>query len=148
MNRNETIEKIIEYFNNNEEVFNAAIEELDGYNGWLNGDRYYGMECLTEFYAGADPIELLNRAYFGRDDDTWTTDSSGNRTYGSFDPNRNYFYYNGYGNFVSSDFKDYTGYIDVYTVEAMSENRQYIDTISDNNYFELCVLFDELEMEG
>lgn len=145
MNRNETIEKIIEYFNNNEEVFNAAVEELDGYNGYLNDNRYYGMEYLAEFYSGADPIELLNRAYFGRDDDTWTTDNSGNRRYGSFNPNRDYFYYNGYGNLVSSDYKDYTGYMDVYAVEAMSENRQYIYTIEENA--DLCALFDELESE-
>ena len=145
MNRNETIEKIIEYFNNNEEVFNAAIEELDSYNGWLNDNRYYEMECLTEFYAGADPIELLNRAYFGRDDETWTTDSSGNKTYGSFNPNRDYFYYNGYGNLISADYKDYTGYIDAYAVEAMSENRGYIYTIEEDD--DLHALFDELEME-
>lgn len=147
MSRNGTIEKIIEYFINNEEVFNAAIEELDSYNGYLNDNRYYEMEMLAEFYAGADPIEILQRAYFGRDDDTWTTDNSGNRIYGPFNPNREYFYYNGYGNLVSSDYKDYTGYIDVYVVEAMIENREYIDTISDNEYMDLCLLFDELEME-
>lgn len=147
MSRNGTIEKIIEYFNNNEEVFNAAIEELDSYNGYLNDNRYYEMEMLTEFYAGADPIEILQRAYFGRDDDTWTTDNSGNRTYGPFNPNREYFYYNGYGNLVSSDYKDYTGYIDAYAVEAMLEHRRYIDTISDNEYMDLCLLFDELETE-
>ena len=143
MNRNVIVEKIIEYFKNNEEVFNAAIEELDAYNGYLGDDRYYEMEYLSEFYSGADPIELLNRAYFGRDDETWTTDGNGNKTYGSFNPNRDYFYYNGYGNLVSADYKDYTGYIDVYVVEAMSENRQYIYTIEEET--DLCVLFDELE---
>ena len=148
MNRNVIVEKIIEYFKNNEEVFNAAIEELDAYNGYLGDNRYYEMEYLSEFYSGADPIELLNRAYFGRDDETWTTDSNGNKTYGPFNPNRDYFYYNGYGNLVSADYKDYTGYIDVCVVEAMSENRQYIDAISDNTFFDLCVLFDEMETGG
>lgn len=140
-----TIEKIIEYFNDNEEIFNACIEELDAYNGYLNDNRYYEMEMLNEFYHGTDPIELLQRAYFGRDDDTWTTDASGNKTYGEFNPNRDYFYYNGYGNLVSSDYKDYSAHLDEYAINAMSENRQYIDTIDDND--ELSALFDELELD-
>ena len=141
--RENTIEKIIAYFEENEEIFNSCIEELDGYNGYLNDDRYYEMEMLSEFYSGTDPIELLQRAYYGRDDDTWTTDASGNKTYGEFNPNRDYFYYNGYGNLVSSDYKDYSTHLDKYAIEDMSENRCYIDTIDDNE--ELSALFDELE---
>ena len=41
-----TIEKIIEYFNDNPDQFNACIEELDSYNGYLNDSRYYEMELL------------------------------------------------------------------------------------------------------
>lgn len=144
MNEN-TIEKIIEYFEENEEVFNACIEELDSYNGYLNDDRYYLMEDLNEFYNGTDPIELLHRAYYGHDDDTWTTDASGNKTYGEFNPNREYFYYNGYGNLVSSDYKDYSAHLDRYAIESMSENRSYIDSIESDE--ELSALFDELEEE-
>lgn len=139
------VKKIIEYFNQNEEIFNACMEELDSYNGYLNDNRYYEMELLSEFYAGTDPIELLQRAYYGRDDDTWTTDASGNKIYGEFNPNRDYFYYNGYGNLVSSDYKDYTGYLDHYAIEEMNENINYIDTIRDNE--ELNALFAEWEEE-
>ena len=140
-----TIKEIIAYFEENEEIFNACIEELDSYNGYLNDNRYYEMEMLNEFYNGTDPIELLQRAYYGRDDDTWTIDASGNKTYGEFNPNRDYFYYNGYGNLVSSDYKDYSTHLDEYAIEAMRENRQYIDTIDDND--ELSALFDELELD-
>lgn len=147
MKKEEIIKKIIAYFEENEEVFNAAIEELDSYNGYLGDCRYFEMEYLTEFYSGTDPVEILQRAFFGRDDDTWTTDASGNKTYGPFNPNREYFYYNGYGNLVSSDYRDYTGLLDRYAIEAMMEHREYIDTINDNEYFDLCVLFDELETE-
>ena len=139
------IKKIIEYFNQNEEIFNACMEELDSYNGYLNDDRYYEMELLSEFYAGTDPIELLQRAYYGRDDDTWTTDASGNKICGEFNPNRDYFYYNGYGNLVSSDYKDYTRYLDRYAIKEMGENINYIDTITDNE--ELNALFAEWEEE-
>lgn len=141
-----TTEKIIKYFEENEELFNRCMEELDSYNGYLGDSRYYEMEYLNEFYSNTEPIELLQRAYYGRDDDTYTTDSSGNKTYGEFNPNRDYFYYNGYGNLVSSDYKDYTGYLDSYAIEAMSENRYYIDSIEDDD--ELAALFDELEEES
>ena len=141
-----TIEKIIAYFEENPDTFNDCIEELDSYNGYLGDDRYYEMEMFNEFYNGTEPLELLYRVYYGRDDDTYTTDSRGDRTYGEFNPNREYFYNNGYGNLVSSDYKDYTAHLDEYAIEAMSENRSYIDTIESDD--ELSTLFDELEGES
>ena len=62
---------------------------------------------------------------------------------GEFNPNRDYFRYNGYGNLVSADYKDYSGQLDRYAVESMSENRDYIDSIDQSD--ELAALFDELE---
>lgn len=135
--------KIIAYFEENESVFNECIEELDSWNGYLGDDRYYSMDELNEFFCDVKPIDILQRAYFGRDDDTWTTDSRGEKTYGEFNPNRDYFYFNGYGNLVSSDYKDYTHKLDNYFVEALAENRQYISAFDYND--ELCELFDELE---
>lgn len=136
---------IITYFENNEDIFNNCMDELDGYNGYLGDYRYYSMDELDEFYRDSDPLEILRRAYYGRDDDTWTTDSNGNKTYGEFNPNRDYFYYNGYGNLVSSDYKDYSHLLDNYAIEAMSENRFYIDSIDNDE--ELTALFDELEQD-
>ena len=139
----ETTGDIIEYLKNNEEIYNDCMEELDGYNGYLGDNRYYPMEELNEFYRGSDPTEILYRAFYGRDDDTWTTDRTGNKTYGEFNPNREYFYYNGYGNLVSSDYKDYSFLLDSYAIKAMSENRNYIDSIETDET--LQKLFDELE---
>lgn len=134
---------IIEYFENNEDIFNDCIEELDSYNGYLSDDRYYPMDELDELHNGIEPSELLRRAFFGYDEETYTTDRDGGKIYGAFNPNRDYFRYNGYGNLVSADYKDYTGMLDKYAVESMSENRCYIDSIDDNE--ELNALFDELE---
>lgn len=134
---------IIEFFKENEDVFNDCIEELDGYNGYLNDDRYYSMDELDELHAGTELSEILRRAYYGYDAVTYTTDGSGNREYGQFNPNREYFTYNGYGNLVSTNYKDYSEHLDNYAVEAMSENRNYINTIEDNE--ELAELFNELE---
>lgn len=134
---------IIEYFEENGDIFTDCIEELDSYNGYLGDSRYYSMDELDEFYNGVEPSEILRRAYYGRDDDTWMTDSNGDKTYGEFNPNRKYFYYNGYGNLVSSDYKDYSALLDNWAIEAMSENRCYIDGIDESE--ELTALFDELE---
>ena len=134
---------IINYFQDNENIFGACIEELDAYNGYLGDDRYYCMDELNDLYHDAEPLELLQRAFYGYDADSWTTDSSGNKEYGAFNPNREYFTYNGYGNLVSADYKDQSAFLDEYTIEEMSENRRYIDTIE--GYDELAALFDELE---
>lgn len=136
---------IIAYFEENESIYNECIEQLDSWNGYLSDDRYYFMDELQELYHGTNPIEILQRAYYGHDDDTWTTDSHGNKEYGQFNPNREYFKFNGYGNLVSTDYKDYTHLLDKYVVEEMSENRQYIDSIDEN--VELATLFDELTEE-
>lgn len=137
------IEKIIDFFKENEELFNSCIEELDGYNGFLGDNRYYPMEELNELHRDTEPLEMLYRVFYGRDDDTWTTDAHGEKSYGEFNPNRDYFYYNGYGNLVSSDYKDYSAYLDHYAIEDMSNNRRWIDSIEDDE--ELSALFDELE---
>lgn len=144
--REQTIEKIIAYFEENDDTFNACIEELDSYNGYLGDDRYYPMEELDDFYNGTKATDILYRAFYGYDADTWTTDSSGNKTYGAFNPNRDYFYYNGYGNLVSSDYKDYSDKLDTYVIESMLENRYYIDSIDNDDT--LTALFDKLEEDN
>lgn len=136
---------IIKYFQDNEDAFNDCIEELDGYSGFLGDERYYSMDELNEHYIGTEPSEFLLRAFYGYDEDTYTTDRSGNREYGAFNPNREYFKYNGYGNLVSADYKDYSAHLDNYAVEEMSENREYLYTIESDEI--LTALFDELEGE-
>ena len=134
---------IIAYFENNEDLFNDCMEELDSYNGYLGDDRYYPMDELDELHNGIEPSELLRRAFFGYDEETYTTDRDGNKTYGAFNPNRDYFRYNGYGNLVSADYKDYSGMLEPFAIEVMRENRDYIDSIDEEE--ELSALFDELE---
>lgn len=141
--KTEIMNRIINYFEENEEIYNEAVEELDSYNGYLGDDRYYSMYDLDELYRDTEPTEILYRAFYGHDDDCWHTDSSGNKIYEAFNPNREYFYFNGYGNLVSSNYKDYSDKLDKYLIESMSENRYYIGAIDDND--ELSALFDELE---
>lgn len=137
------IADIIQYFKENEDVFNDCMEELDSYNSYLGDDRYYSMEELNDIYSGQEPQEILFRAFYGFDADSWHTDHSGDKIYEAFNPNRDYFYFNGYGNLVSSDYKDYSDKLDKYAIEEMSENRSYIDSIENDDTLE--GLFDELE---
>ena len=143
--RENAIKKIIAYFEKNEDTFNDCIKELDSYNGYLNDDRYYLMKDLDDFYRDSDPLEILRLAYYGHDADSYHTDSYGRREYAEFNPNREYYTYNGYGNLISTDYPDYTDYINEYTIEEMSENRSYINSIESDD--ELAALFDELEAE-
>lgn len=143
MLKSEAIKNILDYFNENETEFDECIEELDSYNGYLGDDRYYFMEELDEIYHEVDPTELLRRAFYGYDSETWNTDSHGNEEYGAFNPNRQYFTFNGYGNLVSADYKDYSAYMNSYAVEEMAQHRQYISSIEE--HIELSILFDEYE---
>lgn len=137
------IADIIQYFKENKDVFNDCMEELDSYNGYLGDDRYYSMEELNDLYSGQEPQEILFRAFYGFDADSWHTDRSGNKIYEAFNPNRDYFYLNGYDNLVSSDYKDYSDKLDKYAIEEMNENRGDINSIENDDT--LAGLFDELE---
>lgn len=146
MKREELTKNIIEFFENNEDIFNECIEELDSWNGYLNDDRYYYMEELNEIYNDVEPIELLYRTFYGYDADSYIYDSSGNKTHEAFNPNREFFRYNGYGNLISTNYKDYSDKLDNYFIDELLEHRQNIYTIENN--IELSGLFDKLENES
>lgn len=130
-------DKIIAYFEDNEDIYNETIEELDSWNGYLGDDRYYSMEELDELYNGVEPSEILQRAFFGYDEDF--TDKDGNHTE-AFNPNKPYFRYNGYGNLVSAYEKDYSDRLDKWFVESLLNYRGQITTTA-----ELDELLDEYE---
>ena len=141
--RDAIITDILAYYKEDESAFINSVEELNDYNGYLGDDRWEDMEELSELYQGADPIDILNRAFNGHDADTWRTDSCGEKEFGAFNPNRDYFRFNGYGNLVSSNYKDYSDYLNDSTIEELEEYSEQIDEIQDND--ELKSLFDELK---
>lgn len=125
--------KIKEYFEENPDVFSDAIEELDSYNGCLGDDRIEPMDMLDEIYCETEPSEVLRRAFYGYDAETWSLDSDGDKRYGAFNPNREYFYFNGYGNLVSTDTRDYSDRLDDNIIEEFYERRPDIWTIDGGN---------------
>lgn len=140
----ELIEKVIEWFEDNEEAFNDCIEALDSYNGYLDGDRYFDMDLLDEEYCDVRLRDFLFRTFYGHDEDNYTTDSRGEKHYGEFNPNRAYYRHDGYGNLVSTDYKDYTGKLDSYFVEELISQRKRIEWYI-NEYDELVCLLDKIE---
>ena len=99
------------------------------------------MENLTDYIDKSDLWNsLIYRMFYGRDDDCYITNSQGEKEYSQFNPNREYYYYDGYGNLVSSDDKDYSNYLDDYFIDDLLENRSYLSLDTD-----VEALLDELE---
>lgn len=148
----EVTEAIIKYFKDNKDILNDCIEELDSYNGYLRDDKYFSMEDLDEFFSGESPLEIITRAFYGYDAiyDSDTGSYLINLPYSKdyknlqpFNPNREYFAFNGYGNLVSSDYRDYSVYLDEDLVYELLDNIDEISTLDSNNT--LKQMFNELE---
>ena len=120
------VEELMNYYQQNEDDFNHDIEELDSWNGCLNDDRCYPIDELNELFQGKDVDWILDRAYYGWDDDAWH-EENGEKIHEQFCPNREYFYFNGYGNLVSTDYPDYTCHLDEYTVQDIIDNASHLN---------------------
>lgn len=110
-------QQLLEYYKENTEDFNHDIEELDSFNGYLGEKRYFPMEDFSDYYQGTDPLEIMRRALFGYDDDDSTLEEKK-----PFNPNKDYFYFNGMRNLVSTDYRDYSDYLDDRFIEEIIEN--------------------------
>ena len=126
------VSEIMELLQNNDDLLIEVIEDLDSYNGYLGDDRYYNMELLDEFYKGVKPLELLYRTFYGYDADSWHTDSHGEKQYGAFNPNRDYFRFNGYDNLVSTNYRDYSDKLDSWLIDELAENINHLYTVEEN----------------
>lgn len=124
--KDEIIAEIQEYFENNMDVFADCIEELDGYNGYLDDDRLYPMYELDMMLEGKTPTEIIDLV----NDD--------------FSTNDEYFYYDIYG-LKSTDDREghYEDFLNEYAIERMADYRRWVDTI--DRTAELCELYDEYE---
>lgn len=133
-------QELKDLFEEDTELFNDTIEELDSYNGYLGDDRYYFMDEIDELLSNYNITDILLSAFFGYNQDEYTTDAYGEKHYGSFNPNCDYFKFNGYGNLISAWDKDYSNYLDDYFIDSLLENRSYLNIDAD-----VKALLDELE---
>lgn len=104
MRKEELLEKALEFFKENEDLFNEVLEEMDNYNGYLGDNRTYYMEDFNELLNGKEPLELASMIAFGE-----------------FNPYHDYFYFNGYGNIKSSPYIDYSDLLNIYTVDDIAD---------------------------
>ena len=101
------------------EIISLWNEYCDQCNSFDN--RIYDMGEFNEIYSSVEPEEIARRVCYGSDE--FNKDSS-------FNPNRDYFYFDGYGNPVSFDYiynecsNEFYGNIDIDSL---------IDYIIENN---------------
>ena len=112
------VDELMNYYRENMEDFANDIEELDDWNGCLYDDKFYPMEEINELFQGTEPEEILRRAFYGYDEPLNKDEQRQ-----PFNPNRNYFYFNGCGNLVSIDEKDYSDYLDIAFIQDIIDNR-------------------------
>ena len=121
------VEKLLAYYKENTEDFANDIEELDDWTGCLYDDKIYPMDDLNELFQGTEPDEIIRRAFYGYDE---PINKDEERL--PFNPNREFFYFNGYGNLVSIDEKDYSDYLDTDFIQEIINN-SYNLSLSDGS---------------
>ena len=129
MTWDEIVEKVKEYFGTHMVEFNECVDELDSYTGCIDyDDRYETMDFINEVYRN-DPLEALTRAFYGGDADDTIIDMRGDEHRAPFNPNRDYYYYNAYGNLMSTDYKDYSNYLDDWVIKEMYDHHNDLDSL-------------------
>ena len=113
-------QELLNYYKRNSEDFADDIEELDSWNECLYEDKIFSMDELDEVLQDIEPSEILRSALFGHDE------SHGNLIKSSFNLNREYFHYNGFGNLVSTDERDYSDYLNDYFIQEIIDNKSHL----------------------
>ena len=138
MDRDEIIEAVVDYLDENTELRNYVVETLDDELNFLGEDRWYPMEDIDDRLAGLSHTEVMTMAFYGGDDDSET--ENGHR--GEFCPNRDYYRVDG-NTLISSDFKGYGEYVNEALVEDIRAYRNSLDLPTEVE--ELLEQLDELE---
>ena len=86
--------RMIDYWKAHNDSFSNVCENLDSYDGFLDGNRVYSMDELDDCLGGYKPSDILRVV---------------DNAFNYFD---NYFYYDGYGRLCSTDEKRYFDYFD------------------------------------
>lgn len=102
--------EMLNYFTENEEDFESVLFDLDSWNGYLNDNRWYNMDELDELTCGMSHWEVARAIHFG-----------------DFNPMHDYFKFDAYGNLESTDYPDYSDYLDEYFIDEVIENAQHLD---------------------
>lgn len=116
--RLDLIYEILGIFEDDTELFADCLESLDNYNCILSEDRYFHMAEFDDLFCGCSPSDIAEKIV--------NTD---------FNPNDSYFKEGIYG-LESENFRDYSEYLNMDTIEQMAENFDDI-YIDDDDLIEL-----------
>ena len=85
-NENDYITRIKTYFNTNKTELFEVVSQINSYDSSLQHLEFLDMEDLDMYLDGLTPTDIANRIFFG-----------------DFNPNHEYFRFNGYENLESFD---------------------------------------------
>lgn len=85
LSRNDAIEMHVKNMEGDDLM--SLVNALNAWDGSFENCQWYDMDELDEFLSGSTPAEILNMGWFGSER--------------GFNPNRDYFKFNAYGNLVS-----------------------------------------------
>lgn len=118
------------------DLLSNIVEEITYYDGTFQDDVVLDMDELDDILYGKSPMDILLMAFNGYAEGY--TDDNGHHME-SFNPNDNYFYFNGYGNLVSCHDKDYSDLLDDVVDKIMDD----LDIIARIDINELQELYDD-----
>ena len=87
MTREQAIHNYVEHLIGDDLAY--LIQHMNAYDGSFEESTYYDMDEFDEFMSNYTPSELAQMMWFG-----------------DFNPNKDYWRFDGYGNLVSLDWKD------------------------------------------
>lgn len=87
MTREQAIRNYVEQLNGDDLTY--LLQHMNAYDGCFEETSYYDMDEFDEFLSGRTPMEIAQMIYFG-----------------NFNPNDDYFRFNGYENLESANWPD------------------------------------------
>lgn len=87
MTREQAIRNYVEQLNGDDLTY--LLQHMNSYDGCFEEATYYDMDEFDEYMSNYTPMVLAQMIYFG-----------------DFNPNNDYFHFNGYGNLESADWPD------------------------------------------
>lgn len=121
MENTNVVEALTKYYESHQQDFAHDLEQLDDWNGRLGDDRLIPMNQLEYYLAGKSPLEIFQTALRGENEE----DSR------PFNMDDDYFFFDGYGNFVSTNCRDYNEtYLDESTVREILDNINHLACLS------------------
>ena len=107
MTWDELVEQSLKFFQEYTDEYNCTIEDLDGWNGFLDGQRREPMEYIDDYFRDSPVRDIIDAALSG-------TSENGS----DFDPDESYFYWD-WNQLVSTDAYDYSDWLDGWFVKKL-----------------------------